>query len=198
MAPRSRISLVLVSAFSLLVGVALMPAVAVAAGGCRASYVVLGPQVDSAGSASTDWFNVFGDDFDPTVPATLTFSVPVIPWSIDQSGAEQTAVTTFVIPTKDMAGIPTNDTPGSGFKWTFRARDPGVATISVRIAGSGCEASTLVDFSPPATSTADPPLPGEPSSNALLLLLLAFAGSVVGGWSWLDRRRERALRGPAG
>jgi hypothetical protein len=188
MAPRSRLSLVLVSALVVGLGVALTPIAVVAAGGCRASYLVLGPQIDSTGPASTDWFNVFGEDFDPTVPATLTFSVPVIPWSIGQSGAGQTAVSSFVIPTKDMAGIPTNDIAGSGFKWTFRARDPGVQTIGVRITGSGCSASTLVDFSPPATSTPDPPLPGEPSPIVPPLLLLAFASSVLVGWSWLDHR----------
>jgi hypothetical protein len=77
---------------------------------------------------------------------------------------------------------------GGGFKWTFRARDPGVRTIGVRISGSGCSASTLVDFSPPATSTADPPLLGEPTPFPPLFLLLAFAGAVLVGWSWLDHR----------
>src|SRR5712671_4330749 len=143
--------------------VALQPNPAAAAGACRASFAILGSAPTLTGMTPTDWFNVFGEDVDPTVPATLTFSVPVIPWSIGQSGAEQTAVRTFVIPTKDMAGIPTNDMAGGGFKWTFRAHDLGVQTIGVRISGSGCSASTLVDFSPPATSTADPPLPGEPT-----------------------------------
>ena len=188
MPSRLRILVALISILTLGLGVTSMPDEAVAAGICRASYVVLGPQIDSTGPASTDWFNVFGEDFDPTVPATLTFSVPVIPWSIGQSGAEQTAVSAFVIPTKDMAGIPTNDVGGGGFKWTFRARDPGVQTIGVRIAGAGCSANTVVDFSPPATSTADPPLPGQPTPFSPLFLLLAFAGAVLVGWSWLNYR----------
>jgi hypothetical protein len=182
MASRTRRILALISALAIGLGVGLEPHTAVAAANCQASYVVLGQAATLTGPTSTDWFNVFGEDFDATVPATLTFGVPVIPWSIDQLKTVQPAVTTYVMPAKYMS---------SGFKWTFRTRDPGVQKINVRIAGQGCEASTLVDFSPPATSTADLPAPSEPSPLTPPVLLLAFAGAVLASWKQLDRR-ERA------
>jgi hypothetical protein len=156
---------------------ALQPNPAMAAGACRASFVILGPAPTLTGVTPTDWFNVFGEDFDPTVPATLTFGVPVIPWSIEQPKVVQPAVTAYVMPAKYMA---------AGFKWTFRARDAGVKTIDVQIAGSGCQATTLVDFSPPATSTAELAAPNETFSLAALLLLLSFAGGLLAVWRRLD------------
>jgi hypothetical protein len=159
-------------------GVGLKANPAMAAGACRASFVILGPAPTLTGSTPTDWFNVFGDDFDPTVPATLTFGVPVIPWAIDQPKVVQPAVTVYVMPTKYMA---------AGFKWTFRARDPGVKAIDVQIAGSGCQATTVVDFSPPATATAELAAPKEPFSLATLLLLLSFAGGLLAVWRRFDR-----------
>ena len=164
--------------------VALQPNPAAAAGACRASFAILGSAPTLTGMTPTDWFNVFGEDFDATVPATLTFSVPVIPWSIDQPKAVLPAVTAYAMPAKYMAG---------GFKWTFRARDPGVKTIDVQIAGSGCQATTVVDFLPPATSSAELAAPKEPSSLAALLLLLSFAGGLLAFWRRLDRI---ALDGP--
>jgi hypothetical protein len=175
---RSRRFAVLMCALTTALGVALPPNPMMAAGACKASFVILGPAPTLTGMTPTDWFNVFGDDFDPTVPATLTFGVPVIPWSIDQPKVVQPAVTAYVMPAKYMA---------SGFKWTFRARDSGIKTIDVQIAGSGCQATTLVDFSPPATSTADLAAPKEPSSLAALLLLLSFAGGLLAFWRRLDR-----------
>jgi hypothetical protein len=167
-------------------GLGLQPNPAMAAGVCRASFVILGPAPTLTGMTPTDWFNVFGEDFDPTVPATLTFGVPVIPWSIDQPKVVQPAVTAYVMPAKYM---------NAGFKWTFRARDPGVKTIDVQIAGSGCQATTVVDFSPPATSTAELAAPKEPSSLAALLLLLSFAGGLLAVWRRLDNPAlDRAAR----
>jgi len=159
-------------------GVALNSYTAVAASTCSASYVVLGQIPNMTGPTSTDWFNVFGEDFEPSVTATVTFGVQVIPWSIDHLKEVQPAVTTFVVPAGDMAA--------GGFKWTFRARDPGVKTIDVQIAGSGCQATTLVDFSPPATSTAELAAPNETFSLAALLLLLSFAGGLLAVWRRLD------------
>jgi hypothetical protein len=167
---------VLISTLAIGVALAFKPSPAVAVSTCKASYVVLGQIPNMTGPTSTDWFNVFGDGFDANVPATLTFGVPVIPWSIDHLKEVQPAVTTFVI-----------EEPGAGFKWTFRARDPHVRTINVRISDSGCEASTLVDFSPPATSTAELAAPKEPSSLAAVLLLLSFAGGLLAVWRRLDR-----------
>ncbi|HEY5435672.1 MAG TPA: hypothetical protein VIK13_10600, partial [Candidatus Limnocylindrales bacterium] len=65
------------------------------------------------------------------------------------------------------------------------ARDPGVLTISLRISGEGCQASTLVDFSAPATSTADggPGQRDRPPAEPLLLLL-----SVTGSALAVNRR----------
>lgn len=178
MASRSRLVVVLISGLAIGLGVAFMPHTAVAASTCSASYVVLGQIPNMTGPTSTDWFNVFGDDFAPSVSATVTFGVPVIPWSIDHLKEVQPAVTTFDVPAEDMAA--------GGFKWTFRARDPGVETIKVRITGSGCEANTVVDFSPPATSTTLPAVPKEPSPESALLLLASFAGGLVAAWRRLD------------
>jgi hypothetical protein len=186
MASRSRLVLALVSGLAIGLGVALEPYTAVAAGTCSASFVVLGQIPNMTGPTSTDWFNVFGDDFEPGVTATVTFGVPVIPWSIEHLKEVQPAVTSFVVPAKDMAA--------GGFKWTFRARDSGVKTIDVQIAGSGCQATTVVDFSPPATSTAELSAPNEPTSFAAILLLLSFAGGLLAFWRRLDRPLDRPGR----
>lgn len=171
MASRSRAIEVLICTLAIGLGLTAKPQAILAVGPCSADYVVLGQMPRLTGPTPTDWFNVFGGDFDPAVPATLTFGVPVIPWSIDQPGEVLPAVTTFSMPAADMS---------TGFKWTFRARDAGVRAIRVRIAGKGCRASTLVDFSPPATSTADArPVPSEPSPVRPLLLLLAFSCGMV-------------------
>jgi hypothetical protein len=109
----------------------------------------------------------------------------VIPWSIDQPKVVQPAITDYVMPAKYMA---------AGFKWTFRARDPGVKTIDVQIVGSGCQATTLVDLSPPATSTAELEAPNEPPSFVAVLLLLSFAGGLLAFWRRLDPPRARPPR----
>jgi hypothetical protein len=146
------------------------PAQVLADGGCSASYTILGPMPGLTGATTTDWFNVFGDGFDPSVPATIGFSVPVVPYSVEDPHSVQPAVTSFTMPASDM---------NISFKWTFRAQDANVQAITVRIAGNACEASTVVDLSPPATSTApDVPPVGGQSSGALLVLLVAFCGGT--------------------
>jgi hypothetical protein len=171
MASRSRVIVGVVLVLAIGLGHAARPDPIVAAGACRAGSAILGQTPGLTGPTPTDWFNVFGEDFDPTVPATLTFGVPVIPWTVEQPSVVQPAVTAFSMPAQAMS---------SGFKWTFRARDPGVLTISLRISGEGCQASTLVDFSAPATSTADggPGQRDRPPAEPLLLLL-SFTGSAL-------------------
>lgn len=176
---RSRRIVVLISVLTVGIGAATMPDAITAAGTCRADYSILGQAPGLTGPTSTDWFNIFGMDFDPSVPATLTFGVPVIAWSIEQPTVVQPAMTRFVMPAADMS---------AGFKWTFRSRDPGVQVIGVAIAGLGCQASTLVDFSPPDTSTVELPTPSQPSPVIPLLLLLAFVGGALVTWRWLDTR----------
>ncbi|HEX5822974.1 MAG TPA: hypothetical protein VFY18_00820, partial [Candidatus Limnocylindrales bacterium] len=144
-----------------------------AAGSCRADFAILGQAPGLTGATPTDWFNVFGTEFDASVPATLTFGVPVIPWSIDQPTVVQAAVTTFAVPAADMA---------AGFKWTFRSRDRGVRSISVVVAGLDCQAKTVIKFALPATSTAEPSAPSQPLPVGPLALLLAFAGGVSAAW----------------
>jgi hypothetical protein len=134
------------------------------------------------GATPTDWFNVFGDNFDPSVPATLTFSAPVIPWSVEQPMSVQAPVTSYTMPAKYMAG---------GFKWTFRAQDGKIQEVAVRITGKGCEARTVVDLSPPGTST----VPGAPASRdqspaSLLILLVSIGGAIAMLWR-LHSERNR-------
>lgn len=147
------------------------PTVMLADGGCSASNVILGQMPALTGPTTTDWFNVFGENFDPSVPATLTFNVSVIPYSVDLPDSVLPPVTSYTMPAKDM---------GAFFKWTFRARDENVQKISVSISASGCTASTVVDFSPPATSTVlASPSVHDQSSAELLILLLAFCGGAL-------------------
>lgn len=158
-----------------------------AADTCHAFYVVLGQTPALTGPTPTDWFNVIGEDFDPSAPAVLEFGVPVIAWSLEQPTRVQPATTTFTVPQSAM---------GTALKWTFRARDAGAGTIDVWIVGGGCEASTTVDFSlgatapapngrasggqtPPATSTADGMSASSDRAVAdLLLASLAFVGGL--------------------
>ena len=158
-----------------ILGIGAAPRVAVASSECRASYVVLGQTPALTGATPTDWFNVFGENVDPSVPATLTFSAPVIPWSVDQPSSVQAPVTSFTMPAKYM-GI-------GGFKWTFRAQDGKVKEITVRVTGKACEASTVVDFSPPATSTTqDAPASRDQPLVSLLILLVSLGGALLMLW----------------
>jgi hypothetical protein len=152
-----------------------------AAGPCQADSVVLGQMPDLAGATRTDWFNVFGQDLDPSAPAVVTFDVPVIPWSVEQPKVVQAAVSTFTIPSAHSA---------ESFKWTFRARDPGVQAIRVTVVGPGCEAITRVDFSPPATSTVTvAPDPGEGGTLGLgSVLVLVFGCALLAAHRRLARR----------
>jgi hypothetical protein len=67
-----------------------------------------------------------------------------------------------------------------GFKWTFRAADGTVKEIAVRITG---KASTVIDFSPPATSTTQVgPPPRDQSPASLLTLLISLGGALAMLW----------------
>ncbi|MEA2518627.1 MAG: hypothetical protein QOF49_707 [Chloroflexota bacterium] len=156
---------------------------AAAAGPCQADSVVLGQIPGLTGPTPTDWFNVVGQDLDPTVVATVTFDVPVVPWSVEEPSVIQRAVSSFTIPKAYSA---------ESFKWTFRARDPGVQAIHVAVAGRGCEAITRVDFLPPATSTADlAPDPGDGATPGPgTVLAVAFLFALLGA----NRRLARRLR----
>jgi hypothetical protein len=152
-----------------------------ASGPCEADSVILGPLAELTGPTPTDWFNVFGIHLDPTVPAVVTFDVPVIPWSLEQPKVVQAAVSTFTIPSAHST---------ESFKWTFRARDPGVQAIRATVSGPGCEAVTRIDFSPPATSTIDvAPDPGEGGTFGLgSVLFLVFGGALLAAHRRLARR----------
>ncbi len=135
---------------------------------CVASYVVLGQLGGISGPTPTDWFNIFGEHFDSSVPARIRFGVPVIPLSIERPQESLPPVTEFTVPSESMS---------AGFKWTFRTRDPGVQSIRVRIVGKACTATTLVDLSPPDTSTAEPtPVPTGPPSAEVLLAAASVSG----------------------
>lgn len=137
---------------------------------CQADNALLGQLPILTGPTSTDWFNVLGLDFDPTVPPTLTFSAPVVPYPGDSPQALPTSLTSFVVPATEFAG---------SFKLTFRARDSGVRTITVRIAGKGCVASTVVAMTLPGTST---DAPAAPSPGGLVMILLVALGAAYGLW----------------
>lgn len=154
-----------------------------AAGPCQADSVVLGQIPTLTGVTPTDWFNVLGQDLDPSVPAIVTFDVAVIPWSLEHPKVVQAAVSTFTIPSAHSAET---------FKWTFRARDSGVQAIRVTVAGQGCEAITRVDFSPPATSTAElaPDLGEGAMHGQTTLLALVFGVALLAAHRRLVRRRR--------
>ncbi len=178
--PRGLVGVVLLA--GVILGMGATPGVVVADSPCQASYVFLGQIPALTGATPTDWFNVFGDNFDPSVPATLTFSVPVIPWTVDQPSSVQSPVTSFTVPAKYIR---------SGFKWTFRAQDGKVQEIHVRITGKACEASTVVDFSPPATATTqDAPASRDQSPACLLILLVSLGGALAMLWR-LHSERNR-------
>ena len=166
-----------------ILGMGATPGVVVAGSPCQASYVVLGQIPALTGPTPTDWFNVFGDNFDPSVPATLTFSAPVIPWSVEQPTSVQSPVTSFTMPAKFMGK--------GGFKWTFRPQDGKVKEIAVRITGKACEARTEVDLSPPATSTTQEGPPSRDQSPASLLILLVSLGGALAMLWRLHSERNR-------
>jgi hypothetical protein len=171
--PRGLIGVVLLA--GAILGIGAGPSVVVAASECRASYVVLGQIPALTGATPTAWFNVFGDNFDASVTATLTFSAPVIPWSVEEPMSVQAPVTSFTMTAKYMGR--------GGFKWSFRAQDGKVKEIAVRIIGKTCEASTVVDFSPPATSTTrDTPASRDQSPASLLILLVSLGGALAMLW----------------
>ena len=171
--PRGLIGVVLIA--GAILGIGATPGVVVAGSACQASYVVLGPMPVPAGATPTDWFNVFGDNVDPSVPATLTFSAPVIPWSVEEPMSVQAPVTSFTMPAKYMGR--------GGFKWTFRAADGKVQEIHVRITGKACDASTVVDFSPPGTSTTqEGPASPDQSPVSLFILLGSLGGALAMLW----------------
>lgn len=142
--PHLAVALGVIALAGATLGMGATASVAVAASACQASYLVLGQTPAATGATPTDWFIVFGDNFDPSVPATLTFSASVIPWSVEQPMSVRAPVTSFTMRAEYMA---------SGFKWTFRAQDGKVKEIAVRITGKACEARTVVDLSPPVTAT---------------------------------------------
>jgi hypothetical protein len=164
------------------IALAAKPVVVIAGSGCTATYAVLGQMPGLTGPTPTVWFNVIGRDFDPSIPATLTFGVPVIPYSLDDPRVVEPAVTTFSIPAETMS---------TSFKWTFRAQEADVRTIRVRVAGNGCHTAVVVDLSPPATSTADAmATPGDGLTPGPILLLIALAGGML----ITDRRLGRRAR----
>src|SRR5664279_4536148 len=112
--PRDLIG-VLVLAGALILGTAGAPRSAVAAGTCKASYVLLGEFPRASGSTPTQWFNIFGEDFDSIsafTAATLSFSVPVIPWPTNETDPVQAAVTSYTVPM-------TAEQMRAGTKWSF-------------------------------------------------------------------------------
>jgi hypothetical protein len=180
--PHLAVALGVIALAGATLGMGATPGMVVAASACQASYVVLGQTPAATGATPTDWFNVFGDNFDPSVPATLTVSAPVIPWSVEQPLSVQAPVTSYTMPAKYMAG---------GFKWTFRAQDGKIQEITVRITGKACDASTVVDFSPPGTSTVpDAPASRDQSSASLLILLVSIGGALAMLWR-LHSERNR-------
>lgn len=154
-----------------------------AAGPCKADSVVLGQMPGLTGATPTDWFNVFGENLDPSTAAVVKFDVPVIPWSIDQPKVVQAAVSTFTIPTAHSA---------ESFKWTFRPRDAGVPAIRATVNGPGCEAVTRIDFSPPATSMVEvAPDPGaSPPHWQGTVLALAFGAALFAANRRFSGRRR--------
>jgi hypothetical protein len=178
--PRGLVGVVFIAGATL--GIGVTPSAVVAASACQASYVVLGQIPALTNATPTDWFNVFGENFNPSVAATLTFSVPVIPWSGDEPMSVQAPVTSFTMRAEYMA---------SGFKWTFRAQDGTVKEIAVRITGKACEARTVVDLSPPATSTTqEGPRSRDQSPASLLILLVSVGGALAMLWR-LHSERDR-------
>ena len=87
----------------------------------------------------------------------------------------QASVASFTVPARYM-GI-------GGFKWTFRPQDGTIQEIAVRITGRACQASTVIDFSPPATSTTrDGPASRDQSPARLLVLLVSLGGALAMLW----------------
>jgi len=186
--PRGLVGVVFLAGAILSMGAT--PGVVVAGSACQASFVVLGQTPALTGPTPTDWFNMFGENFDPSVPATVTFSAPVIPWSVEQPMSVQSPVTSFTMPAKYMS---------SGFKWTFRAQDGTVQEIDVRITGKACEASTVVDFLPPATSTSlDAPPSRDQSPASLLILLVSLGGALAMLWRLHSERNRLPPQSPPG
>jgi hypothetical protein len=186
--PRGLIGVVFIA--GAILGIGAKPSVVVAGSECRASYVVLGQFPALTGATPTNWFNVFGENFDASVPATLTFSAPVIPWSVEQPTSVQSPVTSFTVPAKYMS---------SGFKWTFRPQDGKVQEIHVRITGKACEASTVVDFLPPATSTSlDAPPSRDQSPASLLILLVSLGGALAMLWRFRSEWNRLPPQSPPG
>ena len=180
--PRLGVALGVIALAGATLGIGATASVAVAASACQASYVVLGLMPALTGATPTDWFNVFGDNFDPSVPATLTFSAPVIPFSFEDPMSVQAPVTSYTMPAKYMT---------SGFKWTFRAQDGKIQEITVRITGKACDASTVVDLSPPVTATTqDAPASRDQSPGSLLILLVSVGGALAMLWR-LHSERNR-------
>ncbi len=137
---------------------------------CQADNALLGQLPILTGPTSTDWFNVLGLDFDPTVPPTLTFTAPVVPYPGDSPQVLPPSVTSFVVPSSEFAG---------SFKLSFRARDTGVRSITVRIVGKRCVASTVVALTLPGTST---DAPAAPPLVGLGLMCVAALGAAYGLW----------------
>ncbi len=142
---------------------------------CRADNVLLGQVPVLTGQTSTDWFNVFGFDFDPSLPPTITFGAPVVLYPGETSQGLPPSVTSFVVPTTFFDG---------SFKLTFRARDSDVRTITARIVGEGCVANTIVQLTLPGTST---DAPATPSLGGLALILLVSLGAAAALWRRLQK-----------
>jgi hypothetical protein len=148
---------------------------------CFGDYVLLGKGDGSAEAplVPTIWFNVFDDiGFRSDSDVLLTFDVPVIPYPpLDKPDEILPAVKTYTMP------------PDS--KQTFRTRDEGVQTVSVKMAtvSPGCSTTMLVNLDPNAPQTPFPTLPPTATSSAattdgpqpltIALLVVAF---VAGGF----------------
>jgi hypothetical protein len=151
-----------------------------ASGGCSADSTVLGQLPSFTGSTATEWINVFGLGLDPAGTWIVTFSVPVMPWPLP-------APLTYD-PNKALTSLAMPSDPSGGFKWTVRARDMGVNSLTIHVSDGTCSASHLVVLVP---NTSTEPRP----SGMPFPLLAALIGGALGAVFVLRPRRDRPDRG---
>lgn len=159
--------------------IAATPGRIIAANGCNVRIVILGQWPGISGpTTSSDWFNVLGTGFDRAAPATITFSIPVIPWPDG--------------PAESVDARRSTESDGS-FKWTFRARDVGVAAIDINVTSNGCAVAVVADLVAPDTSIAEVVSvePGPSSPLSVLIVLFAASG---GAWAIRHRLGEASRR----
>jgi hypothetical protein len=149
---------------------------------CFGDYVLLGKGDGSAEApfVPTIWFNVFDDiGFRIDSDVVLTFDVAVIPYPPPATPDQVLpAVKTFTM------------APDS--KETFRTRDKGVKTVTVRMAtvSPGCSTTMVVNLDPNAPATPFPTLPdtaAQPSPSSTdasmpfvpVVLMVAVAAGLV-------------------